>query len=206
MVPYTYLIGWSERNIWYYGVRYSKKCKPSDLFVSYFTSSKLVEKLRAELGPPNIIQVRKIFSCPRLARDWEIKVLRRMGAVNSNNFLNQHDKLAPPINQMFGSSNPQTRPEMREKNSLRKKKRAQQLRELNTHHVTGQPLQTTITWKCLDCPKTTEYRSYEYKHRQTSKLRCKSCAATIRNKLRWADPTYKERVGSAISKAKSHSR
>lgn len=25
--PYTYLIGWSKLNKWYYGVRYSKKCK-----------------------------------------------------------------------------------------------------------------------------------------------------------------------------------
>jgi len=39
-LPYTYLIGWSNLNTWYYGRRTSKNCHPSDLWQKYFTSSK----------------------------------------------------------------------------------------------------------------------------------------------------------------------
>lgn len=37
--PYTYLIGWSKHNIWYYGKRTAKNCHPNDFWVTYFTSS-----------------------------------------------------------------------------------------------------------------------------------------------------------------------
>lgn len=42
-IPYTYLIGWTEHNIWYYGVRYAIGCNPKELFLSYFTSSEYVK-------------------------------------------------------------------------------------------------------------------------------------------------------------------
>lgn len=45
---YTYLIGWSEYDIWYYGVRYAKGCNPADLWVKYFTSSKFVREFREQ--------------------------------------------------------------------------------------------------------------------------------------------------------------
>ena len=45
-MPYTYLIGWKEKNLWYYGVRYSKDCDTNDLWESYYTSSKYVQKAR----------------------------------------------------------------------------------------------------------------------------------------------------------------
>jgi hypothetical protein len=41
--PYTYLIGWSHLNKWYYGRRTAKGCHPSELWVKYFTSSKSVK-------------------------------------------------------------------------------------------------------------------------------------------------------------------
>ena len=43
-IPYTYIIGWSSLNKWYYGVRYAKNCKPEDLWKTYFTSSKHVKE------------------------------------------------------------------------------------------------------------------------------------------------------------------
>jgi hypothetical protein len=54
--PYTYLIGWSSTNKFYYGVRYAKKCNPSELFISYFTSSKHVKSYMKKHGNPDIIQ------------------------------------------------------------------------------------------------------------------------------------------------------
>lgn len=96
-VPYTYLIGWKELRKFYYGVRYSKGCHPSDLFVEYFTSSDIVKKTISEHGIPDIIQIRKTFHDSRKARQWETKVLKKMNVVKRNDFLNQTDRQAPPI-------------------------------------------------------------------------------------------------------------
>ena len=55
---YTYLIGWSQPKKFYYGVRFSAKAQVSDLWKTYFTSSKKVSKFRKENGEPNVIQIR----------------------------------------------------------------------------------------------------------------------------------------------------
>lgn len=95
-MPYTYLIGWSQYALYYYGVRYARNCNPNDLFVAYFTSSDLVKNKIEELGMPDIIQVRKTFENSYKAKIWESKVLRRMKAVARIDFLNRNDKMAPP--------------------------------------------------------------------------------------------------------------
>ena len=86
--PYTYLIGWSQHNKWYYGVRYAKNCHPSDLWVTYFTSSKIVKKQVKEYGAPDIIQIRKTFSEAKQAVYYEQKVLRLLNVEKNKKFLN----------------------------------------------------------------------------------------------------------------------
>jgi len=86
--PYTYLIGWSDHQKYYYGVRYARNCHPNDLWVSYFTSSTHVKSFREEYGEPDIIQVRKTFNESIDAREWEIKVLQRMNIPKRKDFLN----------------------------------------------------------------------------------------------------------------------
>ena len=61
-VPFTYLIGWSHLDKWYYGVRYKKDCHPNDLWKDYFTSSREVEKFRKNNGEPNILEIRQTFT------------------------------------------------------------------------------------------------------------------------------------------------
>lgn len=92
--PYTYLIGWSAYNKYYYGVRYSKKSNPSDLWVKYFTSSSYVKEFRKKYGEPDIIQVRKTFDNETSARLWEMKVLQKMDVLNREDFLNEAISLA----------------------------------------------------------------------------------------------------------------
>lgn len=70
-------------------MRYAKNCNPSDLWVSYFTSSKEVAKIRIESGEPDIIQIRKTFKNPKTAQDWEYKVLTRLDVWNNNRMLNK---------------------------------------------------------------------------------------------------------------------
>lgn len=88
---YTYLIGWSNYNKYYYGVRFAKDVNPEELWVDYFTSSKHVKKFRQEVGEPDIIEVRKIFDSSEKARAWEHKVLRRLKVIKNNKWLNKTD-------------------------------------------------------------------------------------------------------------------
>ena len=111
--PYTYLIGWTEYNVWYYGVKYSKDCHPDGLWIKYFTSSEGVKSFRADHGDPDIIQIRKIFTTVEQAREWEVKVLRRMHVVENDKWLNKNDRLAPPI--LSGDNNPSRRSDLRQK-------------------------------------------------------------------------------------------
>ena len=60
--PYTYLIGWSKLNIWYYGVRFAKGCHPSDLWIKYFTSSRIVKRFVLDNGPPDMISIDRVFN------------------------------------------------------------------------------------------------------------------------------------------------
>ena len=91
---YTYLIGWSAHNLWYYGVRYSKNSKPDDLLQTYFTSSNFVKDYIVKLGLPDIKEVRRVFNTKEQAIIWEHKVLRRMKVVKKNNWINKTDNKA----------------------------------------------------------------------------------------------------------------
>jgi ribosomal protein S24E len=91
MLPFTYLIGWSKLDKFYYGVRYSKTCHPNSLWKTYFTSSKIVKEFREKYGEPDIIQIRKTFNDPKSARLWEEKFLLKVDAKNNDKFLNNHN-------------------------------------------------------------------------------------------------------------------
>lgn len=89
--PFTYLIGWSKLNRWYYGVKYSAGTQPKDLWTTYFTSSKYVKIARDEYGEPDVIQIRKVFDDQEKAREWESIVLKRMKVRIDERFLNKTD-------------------------------------------------------------------------------------------------------------------
>lgn len=93
-MPYTYLIGWSSTNKFYYGVRFAKGCLTEDLWTTYFTSSTSVKKYRDKYGEPDVIQIRKTFDDVSRARQWETRVLKRMRVVNDDRFLNCTDNVA----------------------------------------------------------------------------------------------------------------
>lgn len=89
--PYVYLIGWSTHGRYYYGRRTGKGCDPSDLWVTYFTSSIHVANYRATHGEPDIIMIRRVFDSIGACRVWEDKVLRRMNAARNPKFLNKRN-------------------------------------------------------------------------------------------------------------------
>jgi hypothetical protein len=92
--PYTYLIGWPSLNTWYYGCRYAVGCDPTDLWNPYKTSSKHVSQFIKEHGEPEVIQVRKKFSDRKKAILWEHKILKRLGVIYKDNWLNRTDNKA----------------------------------------------------------------------------------------------------------------
>ena len=104
MQPYTYLIGWTELGISYYGVRYSHDCKPNDLWNPYKTSSTHVAEFIAKHGEPDVIQVRKTFIEVPVAQNWEHRVLKRIKAVNSDRWLNKTDNKS--IAPQYGEDHP----------------------------------------------------------------------------------------------------
>ena len=93
-MPYTYLLGWSKLNKFYYGVRFAKNCHPDELCKTYFSSSKYVKKIISENGLPNIIQIRKTFSDVNSARNWEHKVLKKLNVINDKKWINKTDNIS----------------------------------------------------------------------------------------------------------------
>jgi hypothetical protein len=92
--PYTYLIGWSKINKWYYGAEYGYKTKianPNNLWTTYFTSSETVAAYREIHGEPDIIQVRRTFKTAPAALIWEQNVLRKLDALHSIKWLNKNN-------------------------------------------------------------------------------------------------------------------
>lgn len=98
-IPYTYLIGWSNLDKWYYGSRTRKGCRPDDLWTTYFTSSKVVQRFREKHGEPDIIEIRRIFDEKKSAVLWEQKILKRMNVIENLKWLNaaiNSSALMPP--------------------------------------------------------------------------------------------------------------
>jgi hypothetical protein len=120
--PYTYLVGWSKLGFWYYGVRYSKNCFPSDLWVSYYTSSKKVKEFREKFGEPDVVEIRRTFADRESAIDWEHRVLRRIGAVKSEKWLNRFDgKAVHPDDALRGAK--QKKPNRKRLDAAEKERR-----------------------------------------------------------------------------------
>ena len=95
-IPYTYLVGWTKLNKFYYGVEYAlikKIANPINFWTTYFTSSNIVLYLRESIGEPDIIQIRKQFNSgsnetrSKRAIMWEKTVLTRIDITN-NKWLN----------------------------------------------------------------------------------------------------------------------
>jgi len=94
MIPFTYLIGWSKLNKYYYGVRFARACKPEDLWSTYFTSSNYVKEFRTINGEPDVIEVRKTFKTSQAAMYWEHKVLKKLKVYNNTKWLNKTENAA----------------------------------------------------------------------------------------------------------------
>lgn len=96
MTAYTYHIFHRPTQRHYYGVRTKKGCAIADLWTTYFTSSKIVADLIEEHGADSFdVEVRKTFDSKEAAREWEHKVLRRLGVRKRTDWLNRSEGKLP---------------------------------------------------------------------------------------------------------------
>lgn len=91
-IPFTYLLFCKTTGQYYYGSRYGKHCHPSQLWTTYYTSSKLVKQLIREHGEDAFeVRVTRTFETKEQARDWEYRFLNRVKASTNPIWLNQHN-------------------------------------------------------------------------------------------------------------------
>lgn len=90
MIAYTYVITNLLTGLRYYGARYAMGCSPDDLWVTYFTSSKVIHSLIKSDGIENWnIEIRRIFNSVEACISWEHKVLRRLKIPHNPLWYNQ---------------------------------------------------------------------------------------------------------------------
>jgi hypothetical protein len=82
-IPFTYRIICPDGNN-YYGVRYAVGCNPTDLWNTYFTSSKEIKKLLSVYRSDDFkCEIRKTFSNIQDAISYETRVLQKVaGKIN----------------------------------------------------------------------------------------------------------------------------
>jgi len=92
MQPYTYYLYHKPTGRHYYGVRTATGCHPNELWVTYFSSSKIVNSLREQFGNESFyFEIRKLFEKSEDALEWERKVLTRIDAAGREDWLNRHN-------------------------------------------------------------------------------------------------------------------
>ena len=91
--PYAYIIKHKSTGTWYYGIQYSQNkyhpANPYNLWVSYFSSSKIIHQMIIDYGLESFdVQVRRLFTNQLQAESWEQKFLQRSwsipGRLNGN--------------------------------------------------------------------------------------------------------------------------
>lgn len=208
--PYTYLIGWSKHSVFYYGVRYAKKCHPDDLWVTYFTSSKSVKTFRKEHGEPDIVEVRRTFDCYEKAILWEYKVLRRMNVVKDKKWLNKHSTRASHIETLWQDPifrdkitssllEAQNRPEVRHKRSetfkeLWKDPNYRESQAQSMSHRLEKMTTAEARKKNSDAVKS-KWSDKEYRNKTVQSMNrpeTKQLKSEI-SKKRWQDPVWREK-------------
>ncbi len=91
-VPYVYLVRFKPTGQIYYGSRYGMQANPSQLWVTYFTSSVIVKALIKEYGSDSFeSEVRRTFETAAEATRWERRFLVKVSAKQNPMFLNRSD-------------------------------------------------------------------------------------------------------------------
>lgn len=136
-IPYTYLIGWSRHDTYYYGVRFANGCSPGDLWKGYFTSSRHVAEFRYLYGEPDVISIRKVFDNVESAQFWEYRTIRRIKVLSLKTWLNRSAGGA----KFYSSGCPLTEMhKIKLKRAMTGKRHTAETKEKLRNHVLGKPV------------------------------------------------------------------
>lgn len=90
MKPFAYLIRSKLDGKLYYGIRFSNDADPSQLWTTYFTSSKEIRAKVKKYGPESFTaEVRKVFETAEQAINWESRFLTRINAASRDDWMNR---------------------------------------------------------------------------------------------------------------------
>lgn len=92
-IPYTYFVLHIPTGSKYYGSKYGKGANPDTFWKSggYFTSSVKVKKLLKEYGIGSFkAEVRKVFESPDQALNYEYRFLKKVNALDKDEWLNEN--------------------------------------------------------------------------------------------------------------------
>ena len=179
-MAYTYLIGWSKHDKFYYGARWAKDCSPDDLWNTYFTSSKHVKAFRKDHGEPDIIQVRKIFDDADKCKLHERKALEKLNVLRNDKWLNKN------INGMFLPGGPMSEETKRKK--VASFKRTMQGRGTMTGKTHSSESKAKMQLAHTGVPKSAEHiANMRSRPQDTTTLTCPHCDKTgdYKNMNRW---------------------
>jgi hypothetical protein len=179
MKPFTYIIGWSKHQKFYYGARWAKDCSPEDLWTTYFTSSKHVKSFREMHGEPDIVEVRKVFDTVTKCRLHENKCLRRLKVLTKDTWLNKN------IN---GAFLPLTQTDEHKRNRVASFKKTMNGRPTFTKGKHSKESIAKMRLAQLGKPKSPEHiESMKKRPQNTQQLTCPHCLkhGDFKNMLRW---------------------
>jgi len=203
--PFTYHIAWTKQDLHYYGVRYADQCNPTDLWTTYFTSSKVVQQLREDLGEPDTVEVRRIFQDSDAAIDWENKVLRRLNVMESDTWVNRNINIAPRWHESHRQSHLES--VRGRKYTDQGKQKLAESRKLNWSDDKQQKMisarteesrrriaefQRGRTRSAEHKAKIVEIRKAEWADAEKTAARKKAISDAV--KAKWADPEYREKM------------
>jgi hypothetical protein len=200
-IPYCYLIGWSKLDTWYYGVEYANNkqrvANPSNLWTTYFTSSRHVKTFIEEHGEPDVVQVRKIFSTREKAQLWECAVLRKLKVREKTNWLNVNPGsfgFAVPVGELHPCFGKKRSEESKNKQrETRKQRQDQGLYSYNNHTpaqtetvrqigLNNKGKRRTEEWKLQ---RSTQYKESEFASKVHTLQNIDGSTITVFNLKKW---------------------
>lgn len=181
--PFTYLLFHKPTGKKYYGARWSKQCHPTDLWKTYFTSSKHVKKLISEYGKESFsFEIRKTFSSIEECRKWEERVLRKLNVTSKDDWINKN------INGKFLPYGKQSKEHIEKRTSKIKGQNNGMFGKYGALNPFYGKHHSPETLEKLSKPKTEEHKlKLPYQKLNFSKLTCPHCKKTGQhvNMKRW---------------------
>jgi hypothetical protein len=177
-LAYVYKVTFLPTNQYYIGYRGSKNSKPSDLFNTYFTSSKVVARLIKEHGVDNFTkEILAEFDTGTEAYEYEQQLLREHNVESNTQLLNK--RLTSCALDAFKKHTSKTRTQM-----------SQRRKQLWEDPAYREKVSNSVKQSWADPNRVTSLQTPEFRQLKSQQ-----------SKEMWQDPTYLEKYTRAHTEA-----